>query len=40
MGEVKVGGNEPDEKLIEVIGLMMTGTPLEQIHREGVAANG
>jgi len=40
MGEVKVGGDEPDESLIETIGLMMTGTPLEQIQKEGVAANG
>ncbi len=40
MGEVKVGGVEPDESLVETIGLMMTGTPLEQIHKEGVAAHG
>ena len=40
MGEVKVGGAEPDESLIETIGLMMTGTPLDQIHKEGVGANG
>jgi simple sugar transport system ATP-binding protein len=40
MGEVKVGGVEPDESLIEMIGLMMTGTPLDQIHKEGVGANG
>jgi simple sugar transport system ATP-binding protein len=40
MGEVKVGGVEPDESLIETIGLMMTGTPLDQIHKEGVGANG
>jgi len=40
MGEVKVGGGEPDEKLVEAIGLMMTGTPLEQIHAEGAATNG
>jgi hypothetical protein len=40
MGEVKVGGVEPDENLIEVIGQMMTGTPLDQIQKEGVAANG
>ncbi len=39
MGEVKVGGVEPDESLIEMIGLMMTGTPLDQIHKEGVGAN-
>ena len=40
MGEVKVGGIEPDENLIETIGLMMTGTPLDQIQKEGVGANG
>jgi len=39
MGEIKVGGAEPDESLIETIGMMMTGTPLEQIHKEGVGAN-
>ena len=39
MGEVRVGG-EAEETLIETIGLMMTGTPLEQIQREGVGANG
>jgi general nucleoside transport system ATP-binding protein len=40
MGEVKVGGVEPDESLVETIGMMMTGTPLDQIHKEGVGANG
>jgi len=40
MGEVKVGSGEPDPSLIETIGLMMTGTPLEQIRKEGVAAHG
>jgi len=40
MGEVKVGGDESDESLVEAIGQMMTGTPLEQIRNEGVAANG
>lgn len=40
MGEVKVGAGEPDERLVEAIGLMMTGTPLEQIHKEGVASHG
>lgn len=39
MGEVKVGGGEPDESLIDTIGQMMTGTPLEQIQKEGVAAH-
>ncbi|MGZ9226165.1 MAG: ABC transporter ATP-binding protein [Anaerolineales bacterium] len=40
MGEVKVESAEPDQSLIEAIGLMMTGTPLEQIQKEGVAAHG
>jgi len=40
MGEVKVKTAEPDQSLIEAIGLMMTGTPLEQIHKEGVATHG
>ena len=40
MGEVKVESGEPDQSLIETIGLMMTGTPLEQIQKEGVAAHG
>ena len=39
MGEVEVKSMEPDHSLIEAIGLMMTGTPLEQIHAEGVAAH-
>ena len=39
MGEVKVKSMEPDESLTEAIGLMMTGTPLEQIQKEGVAAH-
>jgi len=38
MGEVQVGGAELNEGLVEVVGLMMTGTPLEQIRKEGVAA--
>ena len=40
MGEVKVESAEPDHSLIETIGLMMTGTPLEQIQKEEVAAHG
>ncbi|HKG55549.1 MAG TPA: ATP-binding cassette domain-containing protein, partial [Anaerolineales bacterium] len=39
MGEVKVRSAEPDEGLIEAIGLMMTGTPLDQIQKEGVASH-
>ncbi|RPJ26273.1 MAG: ABC transporter ATP-binding protein [Chloroflexi bacterium] len=42
MGELKVESTEADsdQSLIEAIGLMMTGTPLEQIRKEGVAAHG
>src|SRR5687768_5961962 len=40
MGEVAVGTGRPDESLIDKIGQMMTGTPLEQIEREGIAAHG
>ncbi|HEX2623270.1 MAG TPA: hypothetical protein VHL11_24085, partial [Phototrophicaceae bacterium] len=36
MGEVKITSLEPDPQLIEAIGLMMTGTLLDQIHKEGV----
>jgi general nucleoside transport system ATP-binding protein len=39
MGEVKVESAEPDQSLIEAIGLMMTGTPLDQIQAEGVKGN-
>ncbi|MBI3161074.1 MAG: ATP-binding cassette domain-containing protein, partial [Chloroflexi bacterium] len=40
MGEIKVNSGEPDPGQIEAIGLMMTGTPLEQIHKEGVKSHG
>ena len=40
MGEVKIKSIEPDERLTEAIGLMMTGTPLDQIQKEGVTAHG
>ena len=40
MGEVKVSSGEPDHHLIETIGMMMTGTALEQIQKERVAAHG
>jgi simple sugar transport system ATP-binding protein len=39
MGEVKVKSVDPDESLIEAIGLMMTGTPLDQIQKEGVTSH-
>jgi len=40
MGEVMVKGEGHDEALVDTIGQMMTGTPLDQIQKEGVAANG
>ena len=40
MGEVKVESAEPDQGQIEAIGLMMTGTPLDQIQKEGEAKHG
>jgi ABC-type uncharacterized transport system ATPase subunit len=40
MGEVAVGTGRPAEGLIDRIGQMMTGTPLEQIEKEGIAAHG
>jgi len=40
MGEVRVGSGEADQSMIDTIGLMMTGTPLEQIQKDGVGANG
>ena len=40
MGEVNGRRREPGSKsLIETIGQMMTGTPLDQIQKEGVAAH-
>ncbi len=39
MGEVKVPLGEAGQGLIDAIGLMMTGTPLDQIHKEGVGAH-
>jgi simple sugar transport system ATP-binding protein len=38
MGELKVHGRTHDQEFIETIGLMMTGTPLDQIQKEGVGA--
>ena len=39
MGEIEVESAEPDQSQIEAIGLMMTGTPFDQIHKEGVASH-
>jgi simple sugar transport system ATP-binding protein len=37
MGEVKIpAGAEPNPRIIDAIGMMMTGTPLDQALREGV----
>lgn len=40
MGEVSVETGEPDHSLVETIGLMMTGTPLEHIQTEGAGRYG
>jgi simple sugar transport system ATP-binding protein len=39
MGQVKIESAEPNQSLVETIGLMMTGTPLEHIQTEGGAAH-
>jgi simple sugar transport system ATP-binding protein len=39
MGELNTASAAPDERLIETVGLMMTGTPLDQIQKQGVAAH-
>jgi simple sugar transport system ATP-binding protein len=39
MGEVKIESMEADQSLIETVGQMMTGTPLDQIQKEGVATH-
>jgi simple sugar transport system ATP-binding protein len=40
MGELPVSSVEPNPGLIERVGLMMTGTPLDQIGKEGVPSHG
>jgi ABC-type uncharacterized transport system ATPase subunit len=40
MGEVEVCGTKQDENLVETIGLMMMGTPLDEIQKEGAGTNG
>lgn len=37
MGEIQIDGEEPSDEMVEKIGLMMTGTPLEKIPQGGVA---
>jgi len=39
MGQVQIKSVEPDQSLIDAIGLMMTGTPLDQIQKEGAASH-
>jgi simple sugar transport system ATP-binding protein len=40
MGELNTETNDPDQELIEKVGLMMTGTPLDQVKRQGVTVHG
>ncbi len=40
MGELNTETVDPDQRLIETVGLMMTGTPLDQIKKQGVAQHG
>jgi simple sugar transport system ATP-binding protein len=40
MGELNTGAMEPDENLIQTVGLMMTGSPLTEIENSGARANG
>jgi general nucleoside transport system ATP-binding protein len=40
MGELNTETNDPGQELIEKVGLMMTGTPLDQIRQQGVAVHG
>lgn len=37
MGEIQLRDNEASQEVVDKIGLMMTGTPLDQIRKEGVA---
>ena len=40
MGEVNIEEKRPNKNLIEAMGMMMTGTPLDQIQKEGALHNG
>ncbi len=40
MGEVQVCGGKSDDDLIESLGLMMMGTPLSELEKEGTGRNG
>jgi len=35
MGELNTGATEPDENLVETVGMMMIGTPLAEIQKQG-----
>lgn len=39
MGEMPIQSENQDEALVDTIGQMMTGTPLEQIQKEGIGAH-
>ena len=39
MGEMPILSAKPEESIVETIGLMMTGTPIEEIEKEGAAAH-
>ena len=38
MGEIDTSRREPDEQLVTKVGLMMTGTPLEEIQKQGAGS--
>jgi simple sugar transport system ATP-binding protein len=40
MGELNTGATQPDENLVETVGMMMTGTPLAEIQKQGVQLHG
>jgi simple sugar transport system ATP-binding protein len=40
MGELSTPARDPDQKFIETVGLMMTGTPLREIQSQGAAPGG
>ena len=40
MGELNTETVDPDERLIETVGLMMTGTPLDHVQQQGAAQHG
>jgi simple sugar transport system ATP-binding protein len=40
MGELNTGATEPDQNLIEAVGLMMTGAPLTEIRQAGGISHG